>query len=197
MLMHGDSTYERTRRASQRFSGTIEEQERWELRRCERWHWTWVGRTLDAVWSRGTACWRTRRSKQRARRALRIYCRPLGALRALLREAGLTAKERCGHVDWFSGDRRSRDGTIHSTLKKYVDAPKLDLVLWARETFDLRLRIENDARMALLGEQYAGAGRGIEDIVMMTLGTGIGSAAFLNGRLLRGEHAHAGCLADI
>jgi glucokinase len=48
--------------------------------------------------------------------------------------------------------------------------------------------------MALLGEQYAGAGRGEEDLVMMTLGTGIGTAALVHGRLLRGVHFHAACL---
>ncbi len=48
--------------------------------------------------------------------------------------------------------------------------------------------------MALLGERYAGAGRGFDDIVMTTLGTGIGGAAMIGGKLLRGKHAQAGCL---
>lgn len=116
------------------------------------------------------------------------------ALRALLREARTTTEQCAGMAIGFPGIVDARDATIHSTLKKYEDAPKLDLLSWARETFDLRLRIENDARMALMGERYAGAGFGVEDLVMMTLGTGIGTAAFLNGRLLRGVHAHAGCL---
>jgi hypothetical protein len=37
-------------------------------------------------------------------------------------------------------------------LKKYEDAPLLDLASWSRDTFSLSLRIENDARLALLGE---------------------------------------------
>jgi glucokinase len=115
-------------------------------------------------------------------------------LRTLLRHAGTTLEQCVGMAIGFPGIVDARDATIHSTLKKYEDAPKLDLVAWAKEVFGLRLRIENDARMALMGEQYAGAGRGVEDVVMMTLGTGIGSAAILNGRLLRGAHAHAGCL---
>ena len=116
-------------------------------------------------------------------------------LRALLREAGITAKECAGIAIGFPGIIDARDGTIHSTLKKYEDAPKLDLAAWARKTFDLQLRIENDARMALMGEHYAGAGRDVENIVIMTLGTGIGSATILDGRLLRGVHGHAGCLS--
>lgn len=115
-------------------------------------------------------------------------------LRALLRKAHTTAKECVGVAIGFPGIVDAYHGTIHSTLKKYEDAPKLDLAAWAREAFDLQLRIENDARMALIGEQYAGAGRGVENVVMMTLGTGIGTAAILNSQVLRGVHGHAGCL---
>jgi glucokinase len=46
----------------------------------------------------------------------------------------------------------------------------------------------------LLGEAYAGAGRGFKDIVMITLGTGIGGVAMIEGKLLRGKHAQAGCI---
>jgi glucokinase len=48
--------------------------------------------------------------------------------------------------------------------------------------------------MALLGESYAGAASGFTDVVMMTLGTGIGGVAMIEGKLLRGKHAQAGCL---
>lgn len=83
---------------------------------------------------------------------------------------------------------------VLSALKKYEDAAEIDLTDWCRSRLGLDLRIENDARMALLGEHYAGAGRGENDLVMMTLGTGIGTAALVNGRPLRGVHFHAGCL---
>jgi len=116
------------------------------------------------------------------------------ALGRLLLEAGTTA-DRCGGLAiGYPGIVDARDNKIHSTLKKYEDAPNVDLAGWALESFGLPLRIENDARMALLGEQYAGVGRGVADMVMMTLGTGIGSATILGGRILRGVHAHAGCL---
>jgi glucokinase len=48
--------------------------------------------------------------------------------------------------------------------------------------------------MALLGESYAGAARGSSDVVMMTVGTGIGGVAMIEGKLLHGKHAQAGCL---
>ena len=115
-------------------------------------------------------------------------------LHSLLRDTATAAKQCAGVAIGFPGIVDARNGTIHSTLKKYEDAPNIDLARWAREAFGLGLRIENDARLALMGEQFAGAARGMEDVVMMTLGTGIGTAVFLHGHLLRGVHAHAGCL---
>ena len=47
--------------------------------------------------------------------------------------------------------------------------------------------IENDARMALLGECYAGAAQGETDVVMVTLGTGIGGGLLVEGRVIRGS----------
>ncbi|HZY61392.1 MAG TPA: ROK family protein [Edaphobacter sp.] len=115
-------------------------------------------------------------------------------LHTLLGQAGVSEKECAGIALGFPGIVNARTTTIYSTLNKYVDAPSLDLRGWAQREFNLPLRIENDARLALMGEHYAGAGRGTGNIVMMTLGTGIGSATILNGRLLRGVHGHAGCL---
>ena len=48
---------------------------------------------------------------------------------------------------------------------------------------------DNDASMALVGEARAGAGRGFAHIVMLTIGTGIGGAAMLDGRVLRGARS--------
>src|SRR5271163_2901025 len=116
------------------------------------------------------------------------------ALRKILHENGATIGECHGVAIGFPGIVDVRNSRILSTLKKYEDAIHLDLERWAIEQFGLRLRIENDARMALLGEQYAGSAQGAQDVVMITLGTGIGGAAMMLGRLVRGAHAQAGCL---
>lgn len=115
-------------------------------------------------------------------------------LRHLLEQAGATAAECSGVALGYPGIVDARTGRILSTLKKYEDAAQLDVAAWARESFGLKLRMENDARMALLGEQFAGAAWGSHDVVMMTLGTGIGGAAMMQGKLLRGVHAQAACL---
>jgi glucokinase len=52
----------------------------------------------------------------------------------------------------------------------------------------------NDAHAALLGEAWLGAARGSENVIMLTLGTGVGGAAMVDGRLLRGYSGKAGHL---
>jgi glucokinase len=114
--------------------------------------------------------------------------------RALSSETGIPFSACEGLSFSFCGLPDSRTGRILSTNQKYDDAIGLDLPSWCQTELKMRFAIENDARMALLGEYIAGAGRGVEDIVMITLGTGIGGAAMMNGELVRGKHAQGGCL---
>ncbi|MDP3070985.1 MAG: ROK family protein [Opitutaceae bacterium] len=85
-------------------------------------------------------------------------------------------------------------GRILAEYGKFADAMALDLRAWARAELGLPLALENDARMALIGEWRAGAGRGCDNLVMMTLGTGLGTCAIIEGRVLRGRHGQAGVL---
>lgn len=52
--------------------------------------------------------------------------------------------------------------------------------------------LENDANAAAFGEFVAGAGRDVRDMVMLTLGTGVGGGIVLDGKLLRGAFDNAG-----
>ena len=116
-----------------------------------------------------------------------------GAMRQLL--ASCPESDGCRGIGFsFCGVVDSKRCQILSSNDKYSDSAGFDLARWAQTEFNLPLRLENDARTALLGEWYAGAGRGSNDIVMLTLGTGIGGAAMIDGKLLRGKHFQAGCL---
>ncbi|MEX0776854.1 MAG: ROK family protein [Phycisphaeraceae bacterium] len=55
----------------------------------------------------------------------------------------------------------------------------------------------NDALAALLGEVWQGAARGASDVVLLTLGTGVGGAVYSGGRLLKGHSGRAGHLGHI
>jgi glucokinase len=116
------------------------------------------------------------------------------ALHRLLKQSGTNDGDCLGLAFSFCALVDSRTNRIVSTNQKYDDAQGLDLAAWAKSELGMRLGLENDARMALLGERYAGAGRGFDDMIMTTLGTGIGGAAMIGGKLLRGKHAQAGCL---
>jgi glucokinase len=56
----------------------------------------------------------------------------------------------------------------------------------------LPVRVENDARAAAWGEYVRGAGQGSRDMVMLTLGTGVGGGIILDGALRRGPDFTAG-----
>jgi glucokinase len=60
------------------------------------------------------------------------------------------------------------------------------------EATGLVVRAENDATCATWAEHISGAGRGVPDLLVVTLGTGIGGGFVLDGRLERGANGFAG-----
>ena len=63
---------------------------------------------------------------------------------------------------------------------------EFDLAAHLRGRFGLPARVENDANAAALAEWKLGAGRGTSNLVMLTLGTGVGGGIVLDDRLYRG-----------
>jgi glucokinase len=57
--------------------------------------------------------------------------------------------------------------------------------------------LENDANAAALGEKWMGAGRDVNDLVLLTLGTGVGGGIISNGEILRGQVGMAGEIGHI
>ena len=84
--------------------------------------------------------------------------------------------------------------TITRSFGKFDDAIGFDFSAWARERLGLPLLLENDARAAAIAEWDCGAGRGVRDMAMVTLGTGIGTAVICGGVPLRGRSGLAGNL---
>lgn len=62
----------------------------------------------------------------------------------------------------------------------------IDLVARSSERFDLPVGVENDGNVAALAEWKRGAGRSASNLVMLTLGTGIGGGVVIDDRLFRG-----------
>ncbi len=57
---------------------------------------------------------------------------------------------------------------------------------------DLPVKAGNDANVAAFGEMWQGAGKGCKDLIMVTLGTGVGGGIIVNGKILNGAHGAGG-----
>ena len=74
----------------------------------------------------------------------------------------------------FAGNIKGWSGT---NLKKEIE-----------KYFDIPVFIENDANIALVCEEWIGAGKDYDDLIMITLGTVLGGAVYSQGKLLRGSN---------
>lgn len=75
-----------------------------------------------------------------------------------------------------------RDVPIRSLLEERIGKP---------------VKIDNDANVAALGEAWSGAGRGVDNCVCYTLGTGVGGGIILNGKIYQGFSGMAGEIGHI
>ncbi len=89
----------------------------------------------------------------------------------------------------------SRDGVVR--YGPNINIRDLDLQGRLTRELDVPVLVRNDATVALYGELQAGAGRGARDVVMLTLGTGVGGAIAAEGRLVEGANGMAGELGHI
>ncbi len=78
----------------------------------------------------------------------------------------------------------------------YVDLSSLPFAALVEQGAGLPVAVENDATMAMLAEARFGAAKGCANVVMLTIGTGIGGAILDSGRVLRGR-ATAGQLGHV
>ena len=62
---------------------------------------------------------------------------------------------------------------------------------------DLPVRAGNDANVAALGEMWKGGGTGYHNVVMVTLGTGVGGGVIINGQVVAGTHGAGGEIGHI
>lgn len=65
------------------------------------------------------------------------------------------------------------------------------------EKTGLMVKAGNDANVAALGEAWQGGGKGYQNVVMVTLGTGVGGGIILNGKILPGTNGAAGEIGHI
>jgi len=74
---------------------------------------------------------------------------------------------------------------------------EIDLVTLVKNYRDIPVKITNDANAAAMGEKFYGAAKGMKDVVIITLGTGLGSGIIVNNSVLYGYDGFAGELGHI
>jgi glucokinase len=118
------------------------------------------------------------------------------AAQRAIAEAGVNRKEVAGVGIGSPGPMSHRQGLVINpgNLPGMKNVPLRDLV--AKAT-GIPTTLENDANAAAWGEFWAGAGKGVQDLVMFTLGTGVGGGVITEGKLLRGYFENAGELGHM
>ncbi len=91
-------------------------------------------------------------------------------------------------------DATGRIARVAINLSGWQDVPLAD---WLEAKTGRPTVIANDANCAGLGEAWLGAGRWYRNLILLTLGTGVGGAIILDGKLFVGHHGTAGELGLI
>lgn len=112
-------------------------------------------------------------------------------IRMLLRRNNMQESDLLGIGIGCAGHIRFRDGVIITTsnLKGYKNYPLRDAV---QANFSVPVVLDNDANAQAFGEFKFGHGKGFDDMVFLTISTGIGAGIILNKRIYRGMTGTAG-----
>ncbi|MBE7708679.1 MAG: ROK family protein [Cyanobacteria bacterium SIG27] len=118
------------------------------------------------------------------------------AIKELMQETGEDAKTieaigfgLPGQIDYKAGIVKNLPN-----IPGWVNIPLAKII---EDEFSIPTRLDNDVRCAALGELNFGAGKGCENLICITVGTGIGSGIVLNGKLVRGASNAAGEIGHI
>ena len=107
--------------------------------------------------------------------------------------AQLDPERRCDRVGIGHpgpADASGRVARIAINLPGWIDVPLAD---WLEPMLERGVTCGNDGNCALLGEAHSGAAQGFGDVLLLTLGTGVGGGVLLGGRLFTG---HRGAAAE-
>lgn len=107
--------------------------------------------------------------------------------RQAMESRGLSLKDVTGVGIGSPGPLNISEGIVRAmpNIPGMNNVPLRDMV---GDRLRLPVVLENDANAAAYGEYLCGAGRGTHDMVLLTLGTGVGSGIILGGKILHGSH---------
>ena len=118
------------------------------------------------------------------------------AIKELMQETGESAKTIEAIGFGLPGQIDYKEGIVKNlpNIPGWVNIPLAKII---EDEFSIPTRLDNDVRCAALGELNFGAGKGCENLICITVGTGIGSGIVLNGKLVRGASNAAGEIGHI
>ena len=113
----------------------------------------------------------------------------------LMDEKGLSTQEISGVGVGSPGIVDAESGVIlYSNNFSWTDVPLAEMI---HQRLKLPLAIANDAQCAALGELEAGAGRECRNLILITLGTGVGGGIIINSRLFTGANEGGGIIGHM
>lgn len=118
----------------------------------------------------------------------RTISQMVASVREILREGErlkVFSKSILGVGIGSPGPVNTKKGVIHyaPNLPHWTNVPLVQIL---KDELNLPIFLENDANAAALGEWWLGAGKGIDNLVLLTLGTGIGGGIIIEGKVLHG-----------
>ena len=117
-------------------------------------------------------------------------------LTTAIREARAFLRERNIPIEGIgvsaTGQIDTRERTVVGTNGKIPGYEGTQIGRELEEAFGLPVTALNDANAAALGECFAGRAKGMEDVVMLTLGTGVGGGVIIGGKIYGGMRGIAG-----
>ena len=122
--------------------------------------------------------------------------RIFAAIEQALREAQVTPEQVAGIGVATPGPINHRTGVIYDppNLPGWKEVPLRDIF---QQRYNLPTYVENDANAAALGEYVFGAGRGSQNMVYLTISTGIGGGIIIDGKIVEGVNGTAGELGHM
>lgn len=118
-----------------------------------------------------------------------IFSFIIRVIKELMENVQIKAADLRGIGLGIPGLTDSQNGMAHCvSFLRWVDT---DVTSPLSNHFQIPVFCENDGSVNILGEMYFGAGKGYKNIILLTLGTGLGSGIVVNGELLCGENGAA------
>ena len=111
-----------------------------------------------------------------------VIQRIISAIGQISASANLTSSQLCGISVAAAGAIDSQRGiiTLSPNLSGWRDIPLGSII---EDGLGIRTWLLNDANAAALGEHHLGAGRGVGSLIYLAIGTGIGGAIIIDGKL--------------